>query len=93
MCRISFLGKILKSKVYVLQNTSNLFGSDWIVLFDLWQLPINSYCNRVDISSKSKNKETEKLVEDLKNSFPHVFSEHEKPVFKPNRHLWQNQKD
>ena len=59
MYQISFLGKILKSKVYVLQNMSNLFGSDWIVLFDLWQLPINSYCNRVDISSKSKNKETE----------------------------------
>ena len=53
---------------------SNLFSSDWIVLFDLWHLPINSYCNTVDVSSKSKNKETEKLVEDLKNSFPRMFS-------------------
>ena len=85
----------------MLQNTSNLFGSDWIVLFDLWQLIINSYCNRVDVSSKSKNKVTEKLVEDLKNCFPPVFSEglgkcvktkvkfelkeNVKPVFKPNR--------
>ena len=92
---------MLKSKVYVLQNTSNLFGSDWIVLFDLWQLPINSYCNRVDFSSKSKNKEAEKLVEDLKTCFPHVFlkglgkcvktkvkfelKENVKPVFNPNR--------
>ena len=75
MCHISYLEKTLKSKVYVLQNTSDLFGNDCIVLFDLWQLSINSYCNRVDISSKSKNKETEKLVEDLKNSFPWVFSE------------------
>ena len=70
-----FLFLTLKSKVYVLQNTSDLFGSDCILSFDLWQLSINSYCNRVDISSKSKNKETEKLVEDLKNSFPCVFSE------------------
>ena len=59
----------------MLQNTSNLFGSDWIVLFYLWKLPINSYCKRKDASSKSKNKEAEKLVEDLKNSFPRVFSE------------------
>ncbi len=58
MCRISFPGKTLKSKVYVLQNMSNLFGSEWIVLFELWQLPINSYCNRVNVSSKSKNKGT-----------------------------------
>ena len=72
-----------------------------MVLFDLWQLPINSYCNRVDISSKSKNKYTERLVEDLKNCFPLFFSEglgkcvktkvkfefneNMKPVFKPNR--------
>ena len=101
MCHISFPGKKLKSKVYVLQNMSVLFGSDWIVLFDLWQLLINSYCNRVDISSKSTNNETEKLVEDLKNCFPCVFledhgkcvktkmkfelKENVKLVFKPNR--------
>ena len=62
MCRISFPGKTLKC-------------SEWIVLFELWQLPINSYCNRVNVSSKSKNKGTEKLVEDLKNCFDRVFLE------------------
>ena len=72
MCHISFLGRNVKIKC-VLQNTSNLFGSDWIVLFDLWQLSINSYFNR-DVSLRSKNKVTEKLVEDLKNCFPRVFS-------------------
>ena len=30
MTHISFLGKTLKSKVYALQNMSNLFSSDWI---------------------------------------------------------------
>ena len=34
-CYISFVGKTLKSKVYVLENASNLFGTDWIVLFNL----------------------------------------------------------
>ena len=75
ICHFCFLGKKLKLKMYVLQNILNLFGSDCIVLLELWQLPINFYCNRVDASSKSKNKETEKLVEDLKNSFPRVFLE------------------
>ena len=66
-------------------------------------LLIKSYYNRVDISSKSKNKETGKLIKDLKNSFPRVFLEglrkcvktkvkfelkvNVKPVFKPNRKL------
>ena len=69
MSHISIQWKTLKSKVYVLQITSN-----WIVLFDLWQLPISYYWNRVNVSSKGKNKETEKLIEDLKNCFPRVFS-------------------
>ena len=83
MCRISFHGKIFEIKC-ALQNASNLFGSDWIVLFDLWQLPINSFCNRVDVFSKSKNKQTEKVIEDVKNSFPHVFSESVKPKWNSN---------
>lgn len=35
---ISFIGKTLKSKVFVLQNASNLFVTDWIILFDLWEI-------------------------------------------------------
>ena len=50
---ISFVVKTLKSKVYVLQNASNLFGTDWIVLFNLWELHINSFCNKINVSSPS----------------------------------------
>lgn len=74
-CNISFVGKTLKSKVYVLQNASNLFGTDWIILFNLWELPINSFCNRVNVSSRCKNRVTENFVKDLKIKFPQVFSE------------------
>ena len=34
-CNVSFIKKTFKSKVYELTATINLFGTDWIVLFDL----------------------------------------------------------
>ena len=72
-CNISFVGKTLKTKVYVLQNSANLFGTDWIVLFNLWELPINSFCNKINVSNK--NRVTEVFVKKLKIKFPEVFSE------------------
>ena len=74
-CNISFVGKALKSKVYVLQNASNLFGTHWIVLFNLWELPINSFCNKINVSSPFKNRVTENMIKDLKTKFPQVFLE------------------
>lgn len=47
MCNISFGGKTCKAKVYVLKNTSDLLGTDWMALFDLWDIPISSFCNSV----------------------------------------------
>ena len=46
--------RTFKSKVYVLPGTSNLFGTDWIALFDLWELPVNPFSKKVDESSKGK---------------------------------------
>ena len=102
-CNLSFMDKTFTSKVYVLQNVTNLFGSDWIVLFDLWTLPVNSFCNKVDVSTKVKDKETKNLMNELKNEFPRVFSEglgecektkvkielkdDVKPVFRPKRNV------
>ena len=51
---VLFVCKTLKSKVYVLQKASNLFGPHWIVLFNLWELPINSFCNKINVSSPFK---------------------------------------
>ena len=102
-CNISFDGKTLKCKVYVQQNASNLFGTDWIVLFNLWELPINSFCNRINVSSPFKNRVTENMIKDLKIRFPQVLSEglgiykkteakfevkeNAKPIFKQKRNV------
>ena len=58
-CNISFVGKTLKSKVIVQQNILNLFRMDWIALFDLWKLPINPFCNKIDVASLSTNRVAE----------------------------------
>ena len=55
LCDVSFLGKTKKTEIYVLQNSSNLMGTDLIMLFDLFELRINSFCNRIDVSSAGKN--------------------------------------
>ena len=60
-CNISFMEKIHKLKVYVLPGLVNLFGTDWIVLFNLWELLINSYCNKVDVIENYKPKQTERF--------------------------------
>ena len=67
--------KIHKSKVYVLPGSVNLFGIDWIVLFNLGELLINSFCNKVDVIENYKPKQTERSITDLKNEFPCIFSE------------------
>ena len=35
ICNVSFGGRTVKAKVYVLNNISYLFDTDWIALFDL----------------------------------------------------------
>ena len=52
---------------------SCFFGIDWIVLFDLWELPINSFCNRVSVSEKKNSKQNEDFLTVLKSEFPRVF--------------------
>ena len=45
-CSVSLGSKTFSSKVSVVPGINScLFGIDWIVLFDLWELPINSFCN------------------------------------------------
>ena len=68
---------ILKKKtvVFVLKNTANLSRTDWFALFDLCDLPINSFCNKINIVTASVHTATKKLKNELKKSFPEVFSE------------------
>ena len=34
---------------------NNLFGTDWMTHFQLWDLPVNSYCQKIEkVSTKAK---------------------------------------
>lgn len=103
-CSVSLGSKTFSSKVSVVPGINCcLFGIDWIVLFDLWELPINSFCNSVSVSEKKNSKQNEDFLTVLKSEFPRVFSEglglctktevnfelkqNVKPVFKPKRNV------
>lgn len=67
-CNVSFCDKTFRSNVYVHKgNNSCLFGIDRIVLFNLWELPVNSFCNQMNTWEKKKLKQTEKFMRDLKD--------------------------
>ena len=100
-CNISFLDQTYKSKVYVVPGRNTcLFGVDLIVLFNLWERPANSFCNKLNMVKSSQMKS---FLEDLKAEFPRVFSEglghcvkteakfelkeNATPVFKPKRNV------
>ena len=67
---VSLNGTTKKLKVFVLKNTENLFGSDWFQKFNLWDQPINTFCQKVECITA----EAEKIKMELKGSFPEVFS-------------------
>ena len=100
-CNISFNDQTYKTKVYVVPGKNTcLFGVDWIVLFNLWERPVSSFCNRLD-TVKSNQMET--FLGELRSEFPRVFSEglghcvkteakfklkeNATPVFKPKRNV------
>ena len=45
---VSLNGITKTLKVFVLKNTENLFGSDWFQKFNLWDQPINTFCQKVE---------------------------------------------
>ncbi len=67
---ISLNGITQKLKVFVLKNTENLFGSNWFQKFNLWDQPINTFCQKVECITA----EAEKIKMELKSSLPEVFS-------------------
>ena len=67
---VSLNGITKNLKVFVLKNTENLFGSDWLQKFNLWDQPINTFCQKVECISA----EAEKIKMELKGSFSEVFS-------------------
>ena len=57
-----------KLKAFVMRNAQNLFGTDWMEEFDLFNFPINTFCNSTTTSS-------DKLKKELKIEFSEIFSE------------------
>ena len=53
-----------------MQNAQNLFGTDWMEEFDLFIVPINTFCSKIDGTTSS-----DKLKKELKTKFPEIFSE------------------
>ena len=57
-CSVCLGSKTFSSKVSVVPGINScLFGIDWIVLFDLWELTINSFCNSISVSEKKNYKQ------------------------------------
>ena len=55
--------------MFVMRNTNNLFGIDCLDQFQLWDMPINSFCQKI----LNLTVEADKLKEELKGTFPEVF--------------------
>ena len=84
----------------MLKNTKNLFRTDGIALFDLWNLPINFFSNQVNMVTTSTIMATEKNQNWIQRKFLKVSSglgtcikaktkfkvkENATPVFSPKR--------
>ena len=53
---IFFHGKGRKLQVFIMRNAQNLFGTDWMEEFDLFNVPINTFRNKTDATSSDKMK-------------------------------------
>ena len=54
----------------MLKNTENVFSTDWIQEFNLWDLPINTFCQKVEILTTEK----QSFKTELKKTFPEIFA-------------------
>ena len=68
---VFFNEKERKLKAFVMRNAQNLFGTEWMEEFDLFNIPINTFCNRIDGTRTS----SDKLKKELKIKFSKIFSE------------------
>ena len=74
-------------KAFVMRNAQNLFGTDWIEEFHLFNVPINNFCNKIDGTTTCSHK----LKKELKVTFPETFpkehgvKENVMPVSRPKR--------
>nr|XP_029717409.1 uncharacterized protein K02A2.6-like [Aedes albopictus] len=67
-CSVTVGGVTKTATFYVTKNGINLFGLDWIELFELWDSPLSSICNQVQATSDHINQ-----VDRYKAAYPEVF--------------------
>ena len=68
---VTLSGVTKKLKAYVLKNSDNLFGTDWIEKFNLWDCPMSTFYRKIEsTTSNSVN-----LKKEPKQRFPQVFSD------------------
>ena len=54
-----------------MRNRNNLFGTNAITKFNLWDLPISSFCIKI----KEYKNDPQIIKEEIKKTFPEVLSE------------------
>ena len=64
------MGRLFNLKLFIMKNTNNIFGTNWMTQFQLWNLPINSFCQKIE-NLVTKVKKTNK---ELKEAYPEIFS-------------------
>ena len=67
---VTLPGKTKKLKMHLFKNTENLFGSDWMHEFNLWDLPISTFCRKAESCLSA----AENLISKLKKEFAEVFT-------------------
>ena len=70
MTDVTLNKKSLKLRLFVMKNTNNLFGTNWMEKFKLWNSPISLFSKEIE----GFTKEAESLKEELKIKFSEIFS-------------------
>lgn len=69
LCVIKLNGREKYGECYISTLQLNLFGIDWITIFDLWAVPITTFCNKVESNIEDE------LTKEVTAKFPLLFSE------------------
>ncbi|XP_055688256.1 uncharacterized protein K02A2.6-like [Lutzomyia longipalpis] len=98
-CDIVLNGATQNGRCVVTSANCDLFGIEWIQLFNLWSQPADAFCRYVDATPLKLNKD--KIIQQFKDEFQSVFDtglglctkasasfqlvEGAKPIFRPKR--------
>ncbi|XP_062533427.1 LOW QUALITY PROTEIN: uncharacterized protein LOC134202460 [Armigeres subalbatus] len=72
-CNVTFNGTTKRGKCFVSSSPSlNVFGIDWIDMFNLWALPFDSICNSISSTTKPAFDDE---IQKLRSDHPNVFDD------------------